>query len=81
MRPLGAPTHSGRRVHNTAGYTWRAPARYLVQTHLGDNVQKSGLAVGSFYVENEGLLWRELFLISALTIFNVKAQGPPRGAA
>ena len=42
---------------------------------------RSGLAVGWFCVEIEGLSSRELFLISALTVFNVKAQIPPRAAA
>ena len=42
---------------------------------------RTGLAVGCFYVEIEGLSSRELFLISVLTIFNVKAQVPPRTAA
>ena len=40
-----------------------------------------GLSAGWFYVEIEGLSLRELFLISVLTIFNVKAQVPPRAAA
>ena len=34
---------------------------------------RSGLAVGCFYVEIEGLSSRELFLISVLTFFNVTA--------
>ena len=34
------------------------------------------MAVGCFYVEIEGLWSRELFLMSLLTIFNVKAQVP-----
>ena len=42
---------------------------------------RTGLTVGCFYVEIEGLSSRELFLISMLTIFNVKAQVPPRTAA
>ena len=42
---------------------------------------RTGLAVGCFYVEIEGLPSRELFFISVLTIFNVKAQVPPRTAA
>ena len=42
---------------------------------------RTGLAVGLFYVEIEGLSSRELFLISVWTIFNVKAQVPPRTAA
>ena len=42
---------------------------------------RSGLTVGCSYVEIEGLSSRELFLISVLTIFNVKAQVPPRTAA
>ena len=42
---------------------------------------RTGLAVGCFYVEIEGLSSRELFLISMLTIFDVKAQVPPRTAA
>ena len=42
---------------------------------------RSELAVGWFYVEIEGLSSRELFLISVLTIFSVKAQVPPRAAA
>ena len=42
---------------------------------------RTGLAVGCFYVEIEGLSSRELFLIGVLTIFNVKAQVPPRTAA
>ena len=29
---------SGRSVHNTAGDTWRAPARRLIPTHLGADV-------------------------------------------
>ena len=41
---------------------------------------RTGLVVGCFYVEIEGLSSRELFLISVLTIFNVKAQVPPRTA-
>ena len=36
--------------------------------------------MGGFYVEIEGLSSRELFLISVLTFFNVKAQVPPRTA-
>ena len=42
---------------------------------------RTGLAVGCFHVGIEGLSSRELFLISVLTIFNVKAQVPPRTAA
>ena len=42
---------------------------------------RTGLTVGCFYVEIEGLSSRELFLIIVLTIFNVKAQVPPRTAA
>ena len=42
---------------------------------------RTRFAVGCFYVEIEGLSSRELFLISVLTIFNVKAQVPPRTAA
>ena len=42
---------------------------------------RSGLAVGCSHVEIEGLSSRELFVISVLTIFNVKAQVPPRTAA
>ena len=42
---------------------------------------RSGLAVGCSDVEIEGLSSRELFLISVLTIFNVKAQVPPGTAA
>ena len=42
---------------------------------------RTGLAVGCFYVEIESLSSRELFLISVLTIFNVKAQVPPRTLA
>ena len=42
---------------------------------------RTGLAVGCFYVEIEGLSSRELFSISVLTIFNVKAQVPPHTAA
>ena len=42
---------------------------------------QTGLAVGCFYVEIESLSSRELFLVSVLTIFNVKAQVPPRTAA
>ena len=37
--------------------------------------------MGCFYVEIKGLSSRELFLISVLTIFNVKAQVPPRTAS
>ena len=29
---------SGRSVHNTAGDTWPAPARRMIQTHLGADV-------------------------------------------
>ena len=36
--------------------------------------KRSGLAVGSFYVEIEGPSSRELFLIGVITIFNVKAK-------
>ena len=39
---------------------------------------RTGLAVGCLFVEIEGLSSRELFLISVLTSFNVKAQVPPR---
>ena len=43
---------------------------------------RTGLAVGCFYyVDIEGLSSRELFVISVLAIFNVKAQVPPRTAA
>ena len=42
---------------------------------------RTWLAMGCFYDEIEGLSSRELFLISVLTIFNVKAQVPPRTAA
>ena len=53
-------------VNSTVIYIqWRCPTR-------------GGLTVGWFYVEIEGLSSRELFLISVLTIFNVKAQVPPR---
>ena len=31
----GSDTPSGHSVHKTAGDTWRAPARRLIQTHLG----------------------------------------------
>ena len=33
-RSLGAPTHPLVSVHKTAGDTWRAPARRLIQKHL-----------------------------------------------
>ena len=42
---------------------------------------RTGLVVASFYVEIEGLSLRELLLINVLTIFNVKAQVPPRTGA
>ena len=42
---------------------------------------RTGLAVGCFYVKIERLSSRELFLISVLTIFSVKAHVPPRTAA
>ena len=42
---------------------------------------RTGLAVGCFYVEIEGLSSRELFLISLLNFFDVEAQVPPRTAA
>ena len=43
---------------------------------------RSGLDVGCFYVEIEGLSSRELFLVSVLKIFYVvKAQVPPSTAA
>ena len=42
---------------------------------------RTGLAVGGFYAEIEGLSSRELFLISVLKNFNVKRQLPPRTAA
>ena len=50
-------------------------------TDLASCPTRTGLAVGCLYVETEGLSSRELFLISVLTIFNVKAQVPPRTAA
>ena len=31
----GSDPLSGHNVHKTAGDTWRAPARRLIQTHLG----------------------------------------------
>ena len=34
----GSNPPSGHSVHNTAGDTWRAPARRLIQTHLGADV-------------------------------------------
>ena len=132
----GSDPPSGHTVENTAGDTWRAPARRLTQSicpracrkqttktldpspmakyrpcfrfwdrrtpratsHLLDHgftsclrgrhlhsfwpyLTRGALAVGWFYVEIEGLSSRELFLISVLTIFNVKVLGPPRAAA
>ena len=60
------------------GSTWYLRGRHF--THW-PYPTRSGLAVGWFYVETEGLSSRELFFISVLTIFNVKAQVPPRAAA
>ena len=34
----GSDPPSGHSVHNTAGDTWREPARRLIQTHLGVHV-------------------------------------------
>ena len=42
---------------------------------------RTGLVVGCFYVEIEAYRRVSCFLISVLTIFNVKAQVPPRTAA
>ena len=35
---LGAPTHPLVSVYNTAGDTWRAPARRLIQKHFATGV-------------------------------------------
>ena len=37
----GSDPPSGRSVHNTAGDTWRAPARRLIQKHLPTGVPKT----------------------------------------
>ena len=37
----GSDPPSGHSVHKTAGDTWRAPARRLIQTHLGAAVSKT----------------------------------------
>ena len=37
----GSDPPSGRRVHITAGGSWRAPARRLIQMHLGAHVLKT----------------------------------------
>ena len=38
----GSDPPSGYSVHKTTGDRWRAPARRLMQTHLGAAVQKTG---------------------------------------
>ena len=38
----GSDPPSGHSVYKTTGGTWRAPARRLIQTHLGAAVWKSG---------------------------------------
>ena len=60
------------------GSTWYLRAVIYIHWHCPT---RSGLAVGWFHVEIEGLLSRERFLISVLTIFYVKAQVRPRAAA
>ena len=38
----GSDSPSGHSIHNTTGDRWRAPARRLIQTHLGAAVYKTG---------------------------------------
>ena len=70
----------GRRALDAAGnFSPPRPRIHLISSRPCPT--RTGLAVVCFYVEIEGLSSRELFLISVLTIFNVKAQVPPRTAA
>ena len=38
----GSDPPSGQSVHKTTGDGWRAPARHLIQTHVGAAVYKTG---------------------------------------
>ena len=71
----------GRRAYGVAGSV--APPRpriHLISTVICFH-WLCPLVVGRFYFEIAGLSSRELFLISVLTIFNVKAQVSLRAAA
>ena len=72
----------GRRGQLFAPYTTDPPDIFEAVIYIHRPCPaRTGLAVGCVYVEIGGLWSRELFLISALTIFNVKAQVSPRTAA
>ena len=77
---------SGRRALDVASnFSPPRPRIHLIPSRPSSTF--TGLArhepgwFGCFYVDIEGLSSRELFLISVLTVFNVKAQIPPRTAA
>ena len=60
----------GRRGQLLAPYTTDPPDIFEAVIYIHrPRPTRTGLAVGCFYVEIEGLSSRELFLISVLTIF------------
>ena len=72
----------GRRGQLLSPKTTDPPDFFEAATYIHQpRPTRTGLAIGCFCIEIEGLSSRELFLIIVLTISNVKAQVPPRTAA